>query len=171
MRHPGWDEEVRLRLEAVYDKFTERVFALLAQGRGRGHEAVEAATETVRAGLAAAGELSAVQGEAFKRYLRRDLRHLADEAQRLGRAAQHRLHPQRLRDGSLAALAEGLQAGGAMLQSWAQRANEAVIYEAGEITSAGTLTCLNCGRVIHLDRSAHVPPCPDCLAARFRKSY
>ena len=158
------DDEARARLEAAYDKFAERVAALLVKGGERGREALEAAMESVRAGLTAAGEFSAAQGEEFKRYLRRDYHHLAEQA-------RQRLDPERLRDGALAALATALQAGGEMLQSWSRKADAAVIYEAGELTSAGTLTCVNCGRVIHLTKTSHVPPCPECLAARFRKSY
>ena len=171
MRHPDWDEATRLRLEAAYDEFVAWVAERLAEGRSRGRAAFAAAMETVRTMLTAAGGIGAARGEVFKHYLRRDFRHTADDARLLGRAAKQRLHPARLRDGALAVLAEGLKAGAEVLQSWSRQADAAIVYEAGEISSAGTLTCLNCGRAIHLTRTAPVPPCPDCLAARFRKSY
>lgn len=165
------DEEKRARRVAAYDKFAARVAALLANGRERGAEAFEQAMETARAKLTAAGEFSAAQGEEFKRFLRRDLGHLSEEARGLGQEAKQRLHPERLRDGALAALASALQAGGETLQAWSRKADEAIVYSTGELTSAGTLTCLNCGSTLQLKQTAHVPPCPACLGQRFRKSY
>lgn len=97
--------------------------------------------------------------------------HLLDDLGQLQRLAKEQLDPERLRDGTLAALGSAFRAGGELLQSWSRWANDAVVYEAGETASAGTLTCLNCGRVIHLTKTAPVTPCPDCLAARFRKTF
>lgn len=167
--HP--DQEKRAQLAAAYDKFAERVAALLANGRERSTEAFEQAMETARAKLAAAGEFSAAQGDEFKRFLRRDFDHLSEEASVLGNEAKQRLSPERLRDGALAALASALQAGGETLQAWSRKTDEAIIYGSGELTSAGTLTCLNCGSTLQLKETAHVPPCPACLGQRFRKSY
>lgn len=165
------DEEKRAKLAAAYDKFAERVAASLASGRERSAEAFEEAMETARAKLTAAGEFSAAQGEDFKRFLRRDFGHLSEEARALGNEAKQRLDPGRLRDGALAALASALRAGGETLQAWSHKADETIIYESGQITSAGTLTCMNCGCAIQLKESAHVPTCPACLSERFRKSY
>lgn len=168
---PQDDDETRARLEKAYDRFAERVLQTLEAGREHGREALETAMETVRAKLAAAGEFSAAQGEQFKRHLRRDLEQSQDYARRIAGEAREHLHPARIRDGTLAGLAALLQAGGETMRAWSDKAGEAVLYETGEITSAGTLTCLNCGHVLHLDRTAHVPPCPACLGSRFRKSY
>lgn len=167
--HP--DEDRRALLTAAYDKFAGRVAALLANGRERSADAFERAMETARAKLTAAGEFSAAQGEEFKRLLRRDFEHLRDEALVLGSEAKHRLNPERLRDGALAALVSTLQAGGEALQTWSRKADQAIIYDTGELTSAGTLTCMNCGGTIHLKETAYVPPCPACLGQHFRKSY
>lgn len=97
--------------------------------------------------------------------------HLLQELERLPREVKERVHPERLRDGRLARLGTAFRAGGEWLLSWSRWAHEAVLYEAGERDSAGTLTCLNCGHVIHLTKASPVPPCPDCLAARFRKTF
>ena len=173
------DDESKRRLEAAYDRFAQHVLDVLRAGRELGRQAFEAAMETSRARLAAAGEFSAVQGERFKEWLRRDLGlHLEEQARQarelgreLGHEAGQRLHPERLRDGTLATLARLLQSSAETLQEWSRKADEAVIYECGQITSAGTLTCLGCGQVIHLDNTAHVAPCPACMGTRFRKSY
>lgn len=169
------DDDSKRRLEAAYDRFAEHVVDGLRTGRDLGRQAFETALETSREKLGAAGEFSAAQGERFKEWLRRDLgphvEEQARQARQLGEEAGQRLNPQRLRDGTLATLATLLRSGGAALQEWSHKADAAVIYECGQITSAGTLTCLSCGHVVHLDKTAHVAPCPACMGTRFRKSY
>ena len=168
------DERTR-HLEAAYDRFAEHVTGMLGAGRDLGHQAFEAAMEKARDRLAAAGEISAVQGERLKEFLRRDLgAHFAEQARQareFGEEAGQRLHPERLRDGTLATLATLLQSGSEALREWSQKADEAVIYESGEITSGGTLTCLGCGQTQHLSHTTHVLSCPVCMGTRFRKSY
>ncbi|MBI3140297.1 MAG: hypothetical protein HYZ19_00365 [Rhodocyclales bacterium] len=165
------DEQAKAHLEAAYDKFVEGVRDLFHAGQGRSRQAVEMAMDAVRARMAAAGEFTAEQGERFKRYLMRDLAHAQEQSRRIGREAAERVHPERLRAGALAALSGLLHAAGETLEAWSRKADQAILYEAGEITSAGTLTCVQCGRVLHLKKTGHVPPCPDCFGARFRKSY
>jgi len=173
------DDDSKRRLEAAYDRFAEHVVDALRTGRDLGRQAFETAMETSREKLGAAGEFSAAQGERFKEWLRRDLGpHVEEQARQarefgreFGHEAGQRLHPERLRDGTLATLATLLRSGGAALQEWSAKADEAVIYECGQITIPGTLTCLSCGHVIHLDSTAHVAPCPACMGTRFRKSY
>lgn len=164
-------DELRARLEGMYDRFAERTRELYHQGHGRGREALDAAMEKAREQLAAAGEFTVEQGEQFKAYLRRDLDQTAGHLRDLGDAARERLDPQRLRVGALASLAAILDAAGEALQAWSRRAREATAFEAGDITSAGTLTCVKCGHAIALMKSSHIPPCPKCYGARFTKSF
>lgn len=173
--HDYLPDNDKKRLEDAYDRFTEHVVDALRTGRTLGREGFETAMDIAKSRLTAAGEFSAEQGERFKEFLRRDLgpqvEAQAQRARQFGREAGQRLQPERLRDGMLATLATLLQSGSETLHEWSHRADEAVIYESGEITSAGTLTCLNCGQLIHLDRTVHVAPCPACMGTRFRKSY
>lgn len=173
------DDETRRRLESAYDRFAEHVADAARAGRDLGRESIEAAMDKARSQLVDAGEFSAAQGERFKTWLRRDLGFQFDEeagkARELGRALGHeaaqKLSPTRLRDGTLATLATLLRSSGETLQAWSERADAAVEYMSGEITGAGTLTCLGCGHVAHFEQTAHIPPCPVCQGIRFRKSY
>lgn len=177
------DDETRRRLESAYERFAEHVVDALHAGRDLGREGIEAAMEKARSRLTVAGEFSAAQSERFKTWLRRDLglhmderarefrRAVGREGREFGQEASQKLNPARLRDGTLATLATLLRNSGETLQAWSERADAAVEYMSGEITSAGTLTCLGCGHVAHFDQTVHIVPCPVCQGTRFRKSY
>jgi hypothetical protein len=62
--------------------------------------------------LAAAGEFSAEQGEAFKRYMSRDLQQTAVDMRALGKEAKERLNPAPLGAGALSSVAKLLHAAG-----------------------------------------------------------
>jgi len=49
----------------------------------------------------------------------------------------------------------------------AKRASE---WHTGEITSAGTLVCSECGKVLHFHDAGHIPPCPKCHASVFHRA-
>lgn len=165
------DHEMRAKLEAQYDKFAERFRELFESGKERTREAMDKAMERARVQLAEAGEFTAEQGEQLKRYLKRDLDHTAQEMQRLGHEAHERFHPDRLKAGALSSIARIFSAASATLQNWSRKAEEAVLCETGQVTSAGTLTCVNCGHTFQLKKTTFVPPCPGCLGTTFRKSY
>ncbi len=43
----------------------------------------------------------------------------------------------------------------------------ASVYSAGEICSAGTLSCVQCSKTLKFTKSSHIPPCPDCQCSEF----
>jgi len=55
------------------------------------------------------------------------------------------------------------------LQQWAERAREATLYQAGQITGPGTLICDKCGAETHFARSGRIPPCAECGNLTFRR--
>ena len=163
------------RTEALYDKFTEHVRELLETSQEKGKEAmdkaVEKAMETAREQIAAAGEFSAEQGELFKNYMRRDLAQTQQDMMALGKEAKERLHPARLGAGALSSISRLLDATGSALQSLSRHTQEALTFTTGDITSAGTLTCTQCGQKVQLKHTTRIPPCPSCHATQFRKGY
>lgn len=40
-------------------------------------------------------------------------------------------------------------------------------YHTGEITSAGTLYCIECQQAMHFYKVSHIPPCPKCHGTKF----
>lgn len=163
--------EAQSRYEALYDRFTERARELFDAGQEKSTEAMEKAMEGARAQFAAAGEFSAEQGDAFKKFMHRDLDQTAQDMKELGQEAKERLNPARLGAGALSSMARLLEATGSALKGLSHKAEEALRFNTGEITSAGTLTCTKCDQKVQLKRSSHIPPCPSCHGTEFRKGY
>ena len=46
---------------------------------------------------------------------------------------------------------------------------EGPFYHTGEITGIGTLVCQGCGKILHFQKLAHIPPCASCHATRFAR--
>jgi len=45
--------------------------------------------------------------------------------------------------------------------------HQASVYHSGEICSAGTLSCKNCGKHVHFTKTSHIPPCAGCHGSEF----
>lgn len=45
-----------------------------------------------------------------------------------------------------------------------------LVFRTGDITSAGTFTCENCGWTLQTMRTTLLPPCPRCSETSFRKT-
>ena len=50
------------------------------------------------------------------------------------------------------------------------RDHPTLTFRTGDITSAGTLTCENCGWTLQSTRTTLLPPCPRCSETTFRKT-
>ncbi len=155
----------------LYERFLEKSRELFDLGQDKSREAWEKAMELAHEQMASAGEFSAEQGEVFKHYLRRDLEQTMVDMHQLGKETKASLHPARLGAGALSALAKILHATGSALTSISDKAENVLEYRSGEITMAGTLTCLDCAHEVNLNKTSVVPTCPACQGTRFRKSY
>jgi predicted RNA-binding Zn-ribbon protein involved in translation (DUF1610 family) len=168
---PGAQPDAVVKEANLYDRFTELAKDIFEHGEQRSHEALDKAMETARKQLSAAGEFTGEQGEAFKRYLLRDLDQRKADARQLGEKAIERLHPARVGAGAMASVARILQNWSSALTSLSEKAGEALVYRTGEITMAGTLTCASCGHQVRLTKTSVVPSCPECQGTQFRRGY
>jgi isocitrate dehydrogenase len=162
---------VRHRQETLYDRLAERFRTAYDEGTERGREAMEAAAEKAREQLTAAGAFSQAQGLRLKGLLLRDLDRTAADVRTAGRTVAEHLDPARLEAGALASIARVLDAAGDRLHEFAHRADQALAYRTGEVTSAGTLTCSRCKTKLTFVKTGTVPPCPSCTGTDFRKGY
>jgi isocitrate dehydrogenase len=157
--------------EALYDRFTERASELFADSKEKSSDAMEKAMDTARLQLSAASEFSSEQGELFKKYMQRDLAQTEQDMRTFSKESKEYLNPARLGAGALSSLARMLESAGSTMQSWSQKAEDALHFSTGEITTAGTLTCIKCDKTIQLKRTSRIPPCPSCSGTQFRKGY
>lgn len=157
--------------EVLYDRFVEKSRSLFEQSQEKSAEAWEKATELARQQMTAAGDFSVEQGNRFKHYLSRDLSQTAADMNQLAKNAKVSLHPARLGAGALSSLSKLSKFGSEMLSSLSTKAEKALVYQSGEITMAGTLTCASCGNKIQLNKTSVVPACPSCKGTSFRKGY
>jgi len=155
----------------LYDRMADRARELFKAGRDRSREAMEAAVEKARQQMTEAGFFSTERGQAFKEYLLKDLDQLATFSRELGEEAKVKLDPTRLGTGALASLSALLHLAGDTFHDLAAKADQSLACRTGELTSAGSLTCDECGKTIHLKKSGHIPPCPNCQSTRFKKGY
>ncbi len=51
------------------------------------------------------------------------------------------------------------------------RANLVGEWHTGEITGIGSLTCSECGEVLHFHNTGHIPPCPKCHGTVFKRTF
>jgi hypothetical protein len=159
------------QLEANYDKYVAQFRTLIESSQFKGREALDTAMATARDNLVFLGEISNEQGKLFGDYLKRDLAQTSKDMAELGEEARERLHPSRLGAGALAATAEVFRLIGHGLLNLSDKTNESITYHAGEITSAGTLTCLKCGDKVQLKKTSLIEACPACSGTIYKKGY
>jgi len=153
---------------ALYDQLAQRFKEIFEESSEKTAEAARAAMEKAREQLTAAGILGEEQGKRLKAFLERDLAQLVRD---LGEEARERLHPARIGAGAVSIFAGVMRAAAGALQGLAEKAEATITVRAGEITSAGTLSCVDCGQELHFKRTSRVPPCPKCGGSLFRKGY
>mgnify|MGYP002629707103 CR=1 FL=1 len=164
-------DRVKERLSEQYDKFAAKFYELFEASLDKSQDALNIALEKAREQMTTVGALSAEQAKKFEAYMKRDLDQTAEKMSRLGEAAKEHLHPSRVGAGALSSLVSLLQLGGDALWRMSKKADQALIYKTGEMTSAGTLTCMNCMHELHLKKTGHIPPCAKCQKTTFKKSY
>jgi len=44
-------------------------------------------------------------------------------------------------------------------------------YRTGQISTLGTLACMQCGQRVHFHQPGRIPPCPQCKSTEFHRVY
>jgi polyhydroxyalkanoate synthesis regulator phasin len=55
------------------------------------------------------------------------------------------------------------------LAQWSERARQASLYQAGQITGPGVLVCDRCGAETRFTRAGRIPACADCGGLSFKR--
>lgn len=154
----------------LYDSFVAKAHEVFVDGRDKTREAMQAAIEKAREQMTTLGELSSEQGKQFQRYMQRDLEQIARYFRDVGEEAKDQLQPARMSAGALATMSVLLhKCSDALLQLSIKAA--AITYRAGELTSAGTLTCTQCALTREFSTTSYIQRCPSCHNDTFMKSH
>lgn len=151
-----------------YDEMAARFKELFEAGAEKSAEFAQVAMEKAREQLTAAGKVTEEQGQKLKGFLEKDFGQIADTVRD---EAKVKLNPSRLGTGALASLSSLMEMAGSALTSAASKAQESLSCRSGEITAAGTLTCVACKHEMHFKKTGRIPPCPKCHKTEFKKSY
>ena len=148
----------------LYEKMATRTAELLEGSRKTFDEALKKAKED----LSKAGNYTSEQMEKVADYVTRDM---AENAGKASNAVRSAVDPQRMAAGAQSVYARILNSASGALSDLAKRTERSLEFKTGEVTSAGTLTCKECGSELHLKKTGRIPPCSKCSKTVFRKSY
>jgi NAD-dependent SIR2 family protein deacetylase len=148
----------------LYEKLANRTAELLEEGRKTLDEALKKAKDE----LSKAGDFSSEQLEKAVTYVKRDVN---DNAHKATEAVRQAVDPHRMVAGMQSIYARILTSAADTLTDLAEKTEKGLEFKTGEVTSAGCLTCKDCGAEMHLKKTGRIPPCPKCHKTIFRKSY
>jgi len=151
-----------------YDEMAAKFKELFEAGAEKSSEFAQVAMEKARVQLTAAGKVTEEQGQKLKGFLEKDFGQIVDTVRD---EAKVKLNPSRLGTGALSSLSSLMEMAGSALTSAASRAQASLSCRSGEITAAGTLTCVACKHEMHFKKTGRIPPCPKCHKTEFKKSY
>ncbi|WP_096087708.1 zinc ribbon-containing protein [Agaribacterium haliotis] len=162
------------KLAELYEKLSDKTKEFYAESSEKSLAALETALEKARVGLEKAGELSRQEGQKLKLFVRRDLEQAAAKMKGLGAQTRDQVvEPaiNKAEEGFFSLthhLAHNASEAFARLADWADTSS---VYHTGQVTSAGTLRCLSCGKEMQFKKTANIPPCPSCHKTDFERAH
>ncbi|MCG6941178.1 MAG: zinc ribbon-containing protein [Thiohalocapsa sp.] len=163
------------------DSTTDRLVGAYEEMLKRTREGIEEAQESapklrqilekVRDNMVELGELSREEAAKISDYVERDVEDAAHWLVETGEDLREwwRFDLELIEQRMLDAFTSVADQTSLQLQQWAERAREATLYQAGQITGPGTLICDKCGAETHFARSGRIPPCAECGNLTFRR--
>ena len=152
---------------SLYEKIISRTEELLGGGRKNLDEALKRAGDD----LSSAGDFTREQAEKISTFIKRDIQHAVDNTGKSRETVKEAVDPKRVAVGAHSIFSKILSNTAETLSEWAKKSEQQLEFKTGEVTSPGALTCKNCGEVIHMKKTAKIPPCPKCHQVLYRKSY
>ncbi|MCD6187333.1 MAG: hypothetical protein J7K09_04125 [Desulfuromusa sp.] len=152
---------------SLYEKMVSQTEELVGSGR----KTLDEALKRVQDDWSSAGNFTREQSEKISTYVKRDIKHIVDSANKGKTNVKEAVDPKRIGVGAKSIFSRILSSTAETLGDWAKKSEGNLEFKTGEITSPGSLTCKECGEVIHMKKTAKIPPCPKCHKTLYRKSY
>ena len=160
------------RVVDAYERMLERVHELVESTEKKTMPRLREAVIEARERAVELGELTREEADKVARYLERDVHEAGEFMNRTGQEFREwfrfdwQLASNRLLD-MFASVADQTSLA---LREVADRAHEASLYHAEEVTGPGSLVCERCGEVVHFRHVSRIPPCPNCHHTVFHRA-
>ena len=165
------DDSVTDKLSRAYEQMLERIEGVRQQAEQNTLPQLRELIATARDRAVELGELTREEAEQISEYLRRDLHEaaqsLADSDGNLSRWARFDLA--QIESRTLELLLSAADRTRLELGLLADHARQTADYHTGEISSAGSLVCQQCGQWLHMHGTGRIPPCPACHGTHFKR--
>ncbi|MDF1589153.1 MAG: zinc ribbon-containing protein [Gammaproteobacteria bacterium] len=166
------EQNLEQKLIAAYDNMMQRVDELLSKAEHQALPALQKNIEKAKQQAIDLKELTQEEAEKLGNYLLRDLHDAAEHLEHSGEqlSSWFRFDIELIEDRALELFAKVADKTRLELTKLAQQARRAQEYHTGEITSIGTLACLECDTLIHFNKTSRIPPCPKCHKTTFKRT-
>jgi hypothetical protein len=159
------------------DRLVKAYEQMLERARDAVDEAEEAAPklramlENVRDHMVELGELSREEAHKIAEYVERDIEDAAHYLAETGEdlRAWWRFDLELIEQRMLEAFTSVADQTRLQLEQWSERARQASLYQAGQITGPGTLVCDKCGAETRFTRAGRIPACSECGGLTFQR--
>jgi hypothetical protein len=158
------------RLVTAYEQMLERARAAVDDAE-EATPKLRAMLEKAREQMVELGELSREEAHKISGYIERDIEDAAHYLAETGEdlRAWWRFDLELIEQRMLDAFTSVADQTRLQLQQWSERARQASLYQAGQITGPGTLICDNCGTKIQFTRAGRIPACAECGGLSFKR--
>lgn len=159
------------RLVAAYNRMLERVRELMEDAEDKAIPSLEEGIRHAGEKAVELGEITAEEAEKLGAWVKRDMEeashYLADSGREFATWLKFDIQQveARLLD-MLLSVADRTRLELAAFERSIERHSS---YKSGEITSAGVLQCMACGKTLHFYATEHIPACPQCGGRRFKR--
>lgn len=159
------------------DRLVKAYEQMLEQARDAVNEAEEATPKLqtmlarARENMVELGELSREEAHKVAEYIERDIEDAAHYLAETGEdlRAWWRFDLELTEQRMFEAFTSVADQTRLQLEQWSERARQASLYQAGQITGPGTLVCDKCGAETRFTRAGRIPACSECGGLTFQR--
>lgn len=159
------------RLVDAYNRMAERVKGALDVAEHETLPTLQRSIDEAKHHAVELGEITREEAENIARWLGRDLDdagyYLASSGSELRQWL--RFDIEMVEERALDFFAKAADRSRLEYLDFENRVTAETEYRTGEVTSPGTLSCENCGKVIHFHATGHIPPCSGCHHTQFQR--
>lgn len=159
------------KLINAYNRMLERVKGFIDEAEEEFAPKIQYAIDAARDKASELGELTVEEAEEIGDYIRKDIHDAAEYMVNEGEELKDwlKFDVELVEDRLIDILGKVVDTTKIELQQLAERAAAENLWNTGEITSPGTLTCTNCGHPLIFHMTHEIPECSECGGTLFQR--